>query len=94
MACDVFLFLFFLFARVASFESLCVVGGAWGVLLFLSAGIKRVSACSSRKAPQLHLVISRLAVQSVLSLPRSLCVVYACLCCACTRLRALRLRSP
>ena len=91
-----FLFLFVFSARVASFESVFLCGGgAWGVLLVLSAGVKRVSACSSRKAPQLHLVISSLSVQSVLSLPRSFwCVVYACLCCACTRLRALRLRPP
>ena len=84
----------FCFARVASFESFVCCGGAWGVFFFLSAGVKRVSACSSRKAPQLHLVISPLAVPSVLSLPRSLCVVYACLCYACTRLRTLRLRPP
>ena len=47
-------------ARVASFVFLFVVGGARGVFLFLSAGVKRVCACSSRKAPQLHLVISLL----------------------------------
>ena len=95
MACDVSVLVVFVFARVASFEFVFCYGGAWGVLPVLSAGVKRVSACSSRKAPQLHLVISLLSVQSVLSLPRSFwCVVHACLCCTCTRLCALRLRPP
>ena len=85
----------FCFCSRCLFEFVFCSGGAWGVLLVLSAGVKRVSACSSRKAPQLHLVISLLSVQSVLSLPRSFwCVAHACLCCACTRLRALRLRPP
>ena len=89
----------FCFARVASFESFVCCGGAWGVFLFLSAGVKRVSACSSRKAPQLHLVISLLAVPSVLSLPRSFVVLCmhacamparACAPCVCGPLNLLR----
>ena len=58
VACEVFVLVVFVFARVASVESVFSCGGAWGVFPFLSAGVKRVCACSSRKAPQLHLVIS------------------------------------
>ena len=66
----------FCFARVASVESFVCWGVRGGFFLCLSASVKRVSECSS------SLVISLLAVPSVLSLPRC-CVCIACLLVLC-----------
>ena len=94
VACDVFV-LFVVVLLALPLLSMFLFWGCVGGSSCLSAGVKRVSACSSRKAPQLHLVISLLSVQSVLSLPRSFsCVVHACLCYARTRLCASRSRPP